>query len=380
MDIFISYRRDGGYAVARLLYERFHNAGLSVFLDLEELRAGPFNEKLYEAIDQSENFVLVLPAESLERCQHESDWLRLEVEYAIQKKKNIIPVMMSGFHFPENLPTSMQILPFFNGVQLSIEYFDASVHKIMTMLRGVDIETPAVNLNERHEDVRYYYDEDEAEKHRLRTEDALLSKYEASIMESLIGERRNIVCLDVNVLSTTGSYARLSDDRISHVIALTYNEDIANRGNQKKSLADNGDRIDFFQVQFEADDFEQQLERCLDAASVDGIDLVYLSMAIMDFKKPFKVLEAIRNCMNDDGMMIVENTFETGAKAPVHSHPHLQTAYIAEGVFTFEIDGAGKIVKKGDSVLLPCGVPHGVICHEAGIVVDIFTPMREDFV
>ena len=37
-------------------------------------------------------------------------------------------------------------------------------------------------------------------------------------------------------------------------------------------------------------------------------------------------------------------------------------------------------LKKGDSVLLPCSVPHAVVCHEAGIVVDIFTPMREDFV
>ena len=82
----------------------------------------------------------------------------------------------------------------------------------------------------------------------------------------------------------------------------------------------------------------------------------------------------------DEGMMIVENTFVAGAVAPVHSHPHLQTAYIAEGEFTFEIDGVGKIVKKGDSVLLPCGVPHGVVCHVPGIVVDIFTPMREDFV
>ena len=81
-----------------------------------------------------------------------------------------------------------------------------------------------------------------------------------------------------------------------------------------------------------------------------------------------------------DEMMCVENHFETGSVGALHSHPHLQTAYIAEGVFTFEIDGVGKIVKKGDSVLLPCGVPHAVICHEAGIVVDIFTPMREDFV
>ena len=53
----------------------------------------------------------------------------------------------------------------------------------------------------------------------------------------------------------------------------------------------------------------------------------------------------------DDGMMMVENTFETGAVGALHSHPHLQTAYIAEGAFTFEIDGVGKIVKKGAFVV-----------------------------
>ena len=46
----------------------------------------------------------------------------------------------------------------------------------------------------------------------------------------------------------------------------------------------------------------------------------------------------------------------------------------------FEIDGVGKIVKKGDSVLLPSNVPHGVYCCETGIVLDIFTPMRKEFV
>lgn len=82
----------------------------------------------------------------------------------------------------------------------------------------------------------------------------------------------------------------------------------------------------------------------------------------------------------DEGMMMVENTFVAGARAPMHKHPHLQTAYIAEGVFTFEIDGLGKTVKKGDSVLLPCNVPHAVVCQEAGVVLDVFTPMRDDFV
>ncbi|MGN1372583.1 MAG: toll/interleukin-1 receptor domain-containing protein [Candidatus Coproplasma sp.] len=306
MDIFISYRRDGGYAMARLLYECFNNAGLSVFLDLEELRSGPFNTKLYEAIDTCENFVLVLPPNSLDRCMVENDWLRLEIEHAIKQKKNIIPVMMVGFSFPEELPPSLQILPFFNGVQSSREYFDAAVKKIISMLKNVEVGESKINLNERHDDVRYYYDEDEQEKERLRTEDSLLAKYERPIVEKLLQGKENVVCLDVNVLSTRGSFARLDYPQITNVVALTYNEDVAKRGNARK-LEREDDRINFYTVQFEADDFDRQLEKCLDNAGVDGIDFVYLSMAIMDLKKPFKVLQAIQNYLNDDAVMIVRD-------------------------------------------------------------------------
>ena len=91
MDVFISYRREGGYAMVRLVYECLRNAGLSVFLDLEELRSGQFNEKLYEEIEKCKNFVLILPPNSLDRCNHEDDWLRLEIEYAIKQKKEYYP-------------------------------------------------------------------------------------------------------------------------------------------------------------------------------------------------------------------------------------------------------------------------------------------------
>ncbi len=307
MDVFISYRRDGGYAMARLLYECFNNLGLSVFLDLEELRSGPFNEKLYEAIDNSENFVLVLPPNALDRCAHENDWLRLEIEHAIKQKKNIIPIMMVGFKFPDNLPESLKVLPYFNGVQSSREYFDATFEKIVSMLKNVVIGEKKTQILMRHDDIRYYYDEDELEKHRLRSEDKLLSKYEKPIIESLIAGREKAVCLDVNVLSTTGAYARFQFPEITNVIALTYNEDIARRGNDKKATSPNGDKIDFFTVQFESDDFERQLEKCIESAGVDGIDIVCLSMAIMDFKKPFKVLQAIQSFLNDDAVMIVRD-------------------------------------------------------------------------
>ena len=307
MDIFISYRREGGYATARLLYECFHNAGLSVFLDLEELRAGPFNEKLYEAIDSCENFILVLPPNSLDRCESKSDWLRIEIEHAIRLKKNIIPLMLVGFSFPENLPPSLQVLPFFNGVQLSREYFDATIRKIISMLRGVNIDSEKININERHDDIRYYYDEDEKEKSRLIIEDDLLARYERPIIEKLLEGKENAVCLDVNVLSAAGSYARLEYPEIGKVIALTYNEDVARRGNAKKIEGEHGDKIDFFKVQFESEDFEAQLESCLNKVGEDGVDIVCLSMAIMDFKKPFKVLQAIQNYLNEGAVMIVRD-------------------------------------------------------------------------
>jgi len=81
-----------------------------------------------------------------------------------------------------------------------------------------------------------------------------------------------------------------------------------------------------------------------------------------------------------DELMIVENTFEKGAVGSLHSHPHTQITYVLEGEFEFNINGTRKIVKKGDSMLKKDGIEHGCVCLEAGKLLDVFTPMRKDFV
>ena len=78
--------------------------------------------------------------------------------------------------------------------------------------------------------------------------------------------------------------------------------------------------------------------------------------------------------------MCVENTFRTGAVGALHSHPHTQITYVASGVFEFTIGDEVHTVKQGDTLLKENGVIHGCICKEAGVLVDIFTPMREDFI
>lgn len=81
-----------------------------------------------------------------------------------------------------------------------------------------------------------------------------------------------------------------------------------------------------------------------------------------------------------DGLMCVENTFEKGAVGALHSHPHTQITYVVSGAFSFTIAGETRTVRAGDTLLKEDGVEHGCVCLEAGILLDIFTPMREDFI
>ena len=53
---------------------------------------------------------------------------------------------------------------------------------------------------------------------------------------------------------------------------------------------------------------------------------------------------------------------------------------MVSGEFSFTIDGETRTVRAGDTLLKEDGVEHGCVCLEAGVLLDIFTPMREDFV
>ncbi len=81
-----------------------------------------------------------------------------------------------------------------------------------------------------------------------------------------------------------------------------------------------------------------------------------------------------------DELMVVQNHFQKGAVGALHHHPHTQITYVVSGQFEFEIAGEKKVVNTGDSMLKRDGIEHGCVCLEEGILLDIFAPMREDFV
>jgi quercetin dioxygenase-like cupin family protein len=82
----------------------------------------------------------------------------------------------------------------------------------------------------------------------------------------------------------------------------------------------------------------------------------------------------------DDRLMLVRVEFEKGAVGALHSHPHTQISHVESGIFEVEISGGKKILTTGDAFYVPPHAVHGAVCMEAGVLIDVFSPMREDFI
>jgi hypothetical protein len=136
-DIFLSYRREGGAYAARAIFEALERRGYRVFLDVERLKSGRFDTKLLLHIQNTPNFVVIMSAGGLDRCQDRNDWLRREIAHAIQCRCNILPIMMPGFEMPKalRLPHNLRKLPTFNAIRYEHEYHDGVLEQLQQFIK-----------------------------------------------------------------------------------------------------------------------------------------------------------------------------------------------------------------------------------------------------
>ncbi|XP_037935665.1 NAD(+) hydrolase sarm1-like isoform X2 [Teleopsis dalmanni] len=141
LDVFVSYRRSNGSQLASLLKVHLQLRGFSVFIDVERLEAGKFDNGLLNSIRQAKNFVLVLTPNALERCMEDEegkDWVHREIVAALEANCNIIPIIDQQFKWPEleKLPEDMRSVCHFNGVTWIHDYQDACIEKLERFMRG----------------------------------------------------------------------------------------------------------------------------------------------------------------------------------------------------------------------------------------------------
>lgn len=81
----------------------------------------------------------------------------------------------------------------------------------------------------------------------------------------------------------------------------------------------------------------------------------------------------------DDKILMAKVWFDEGAVGAVHAHHHSQVSYVISGKFEVEVDGRKEVLGAGGCFFIPSMKMHGAVCLEPGILLDVFSPAREDF-
>ncbi len=124
--VFISYRRTNK-PWALFIYQSLTNHGYDVFIDFQNINSGNFEAAILDNIKARAHFVVVLTPSALEDCKKPGDWLRREIEAAMDEKRNIVPLMVEGFDFgspliKNALTGKLAALSQINGLRIPDDY------------------------------------------------------------------------------------------------------------------------------------------------------------------------------------------------------------------------------------------------------------------
>ncbi|MDR1811247.1 MAG: toll/interleukin-1 receptor domain-containing protein [Candidatus Fibromonas sp.] len=134
-NIFISYRRKGGFDTAKLIYDRLRMDGYSVSFDIATLENGNFDNELEKRVKKCKDFIIILnpgifDCFSEEGYDAKDDWVRREISFAIKANKNIIPLLLDDFAYPRRLPSDIKDLSRKNGIDINPKLFETSYEKL----------------------------------------------------------------------------------------------------------------------------------------------------------------------------------------------------------------------------------------------------------
>jgi formylglycine-generating enzyme required for sulfatase activity len=154
--VFISYRRADVYT-ALAVYENLKNQGYDVFFDYRSISSGDFEQIITGNIRARAHFLIILTPTALDRCNEPGDWLRREIELAIDEKRNIVPLFFRGFRFgalsksgmsrwlrvgkPEVLTGKLRSLSRYNGLNVHEDYFEEAMNRLRTEYLNKPLDT-----------------------------------------------------------------------------------------------------------------------------------------------------------------------------------------------------------------------------------------------
>jgi tetratricopeptide (TPR) repeat protein len=142
--VFISYRRaNAPWAIA--IYQDLSSHGYDAFFDFRSIDSGDFEKIIIGNIKARAHFLVVLTPSSLENCGEPNDWLRREIETAMDEGRNIVPLMVEGFDFgspvvSRALKGKLAQLNRYNGLRIYSEYFFEAMNRLRQRYLAITLE------------------------------------------------------------------------------------------------------------------------------------------------------------------------------------------------------------------------------------------------
>jgi hypothetical protein len=134
-SVFISYRRATSNHFARAVLLDLEKYDWDVFLDVDDINAGRFDDIILRELEARDNYILIMKQGSLDRIADPDDWVRREIEHALATQRNIIPVLFDGFKFAQAeffLTGSLKPVLGYNGITVPDDFFVEAMTRLRT--------------------------------------------------------------------------------------------------------------------------------------------------------------------------------------------------------------------------------------------------------
>jgi len=143
--VFISYRRTTTVSWALNIYQDLTQHGYDAFLDLKGIASGNFERVILENVLAMAHFLVLLTPSALERCGEPGDWLRRDIETALDTQRNIVPLMFEDFDFgapaiAPYLTGKLAELKQYNALHVTAEWFFEAMNRLRTEFLNVAVD------------------------------------------------------------------------------------------------------------------------------------------------------------------------------------------------------------------------------------------------
>ena len=308
MDIFISYRRDGGESWAPLIKSELKKKGVKAYLDKTDMRNGDFPESLKANIRNAPNFLLILSKGVWQkRGDNETDWVREEIIYATNQNKNIICIMVNGYDTKVDLSNEKEEISKISTYDIltyndsNSDLREASIKSIIRRMKDENNKPWKATVKSN----------DWYSIHNITDEDRLwmISNYEVSrkmdyrliskmIKEDCFKGRKNLnyFCLDLYDIEQIKKRTLLkSEDSPFNIEAYGFCHDYELEGCEE-TFGENH----FISGCLE-ENIKEKMEELLTINNIKYFDIMDCTLVLKDLKNPLSALKLLSTFLNPKG-------------------------------------------------------------------------------